>query len=323
MKKILLCLSLLLMLSGCVVHGSSLRPLDALKKQSQKAFDAVVYQQASAAMENTQNSSYSIKVEQTSGPLMTLLVDENQQVNQMIVHGQGYTQWIQIFDDRILCLTGDDGHVQAQLLENLNGYGDMETIVQCALNPVSLVQGRHLQRTSGAEVGSSQIATDNIDFWMKVSNENTLSQVKLYFSNLPMMTLYYSLELPLFPIISKKDYPLYRDIIKIDESILVEHGFELIEGQYVRQKDKKTETLMFDADRLDYIISDKKHSIHLVYDELIVKGMHTALDEPAYCEVNFTSGAIEDSELSCSEEVMNEMMDSFEQLKNEFKNDLE
>ena len=51
--------------------------------------------------------------------------------------------------------------------------------------------------------------------------------------------------------------------------------------------------------------------------------MHTALDEHAYCEVNFTSGAIEDSELNCSEEVMNEMMDSFEQLKNEFKNDLE
>ena len=41
MKKILLCLSLLLMLSGCAVHGSSLKPLNALKKQSQKAFDAI------------------------------------------------------------------------------------------------------------------------------------------------------------------------------------------------------------------------------------------------------------------------------------------
>ena len=318
MKHILVFV-ILMFLSGCVVQGSSVNPLNAFEIQSKKAVDSVIYRQAQDALNQLQKTPFSVKVELTSGPVMTLLVSETQEVTQFMVHGQGYTQWIQLFDDRILCLTGDDGHVEAQILDDLSSYGDMETIIRCAVDPVSLVEGRHFQRTSGAEEGSVQIATDNIDFWMKVDEEKMLSQVKLYFSDLPMMTLYYSEEVPLFPTINKMDYPLYTDLMDITEGILVEHGFVWDENKYVRQNAGSTEIMMLSDRRLDYTITDDQHAIHLVYDGLILKGVTTSVDQTNYCEVDFTQNLTEENELKCTSKEIKEMNDFFESLIKEFE----
>ncbi len=317
--KCILIFFMLLFLSGCVVHGSSVNPLNAFEIQGQKAVDHVIYQQAQDALNHLHGTSYSVKVELTSGPVMTLLVSESQEVTQFMVHGQGYTQWVQLFDDRILCLTGDNGHVEAQILDDLSSYGDMETIIRCVVDPVSLVEGRHFQRTSGAEEGSVQIATDNIDFWMKVNEQKIISQVKLYFSDFPMMTLYYSEEIPLFPTINKSDYPLYSDLMEISEEILVEHDFAWNEDKYVRQKDDSTEIMMLNGTRLDYTMNDDQRTIHLVYDGLILKGVYTSVNKPDYCEVDFTQNLTEENELNCTSDEMKEMNDLFESLIKEFE----
>lgn len=316
--KLILILIMLLSLSGCVVQGSSVNPLNVVEIQGQHAVDTIIYHQAQKSFNNLQENPYSIKVELTSGPVMTLLVSENQEVTQFMVHGQGYTQWIQLFDDRILCLTGADGHVEAEILENLSVYGDMETIIRCAVDPVSLVEGRHFQRTSGAEAGSVQIATDNIDFWMKVTDQNKLSQVKLYFSDLPMMTLYYSEDVPLFPTIKKTDYPLYTDLMEINEEILAEHGFVWDEHQYVRLSEKLDETLLFNDDSLSYTLENEKYIIHLNYEGLVLKGAYTSSDETFACEVILNQNNMNENE-QCTANEIKTMKDLFESLSKEFE----
>ena len=315
MKKILFCLCLLIC-SGCAVHHSSIHPLNTFQTLSQNVVDTMIYQQADEALKNLQHNPYSVKVELTSGPVMTLLVS-NQEVTQLMVHGQGYTQWIQIFDDRILCLTGDDGHVEAELLDDLSAYGDMETIIRCALDPVSLVAGRHFQRTSGAEEGSAQIATDNIDFWMKVSSKNLISQVKLYFSDLPMMTLYYSEEVPLFPTFNKTDYPLYSDIMDINEDVLIKNGFEMLNDQYIRSTEKMIETITFNDDSFDYTIENEKYMIYLNYDELVLKGKYVLVDQSIGCEVILNQS--DETAEGCTDDAVKTMKDSFEKLRKEFE----
>ena len=151
---------------------------------------------------------------------------------------------------------------------------------------------------------------------MKVSSQNLISQVKLYFSDLPMMTLYYSEELPLFPTFNKTDYPLYTDMMEINDAALTEHGFEWMDNQYVRSTDKMVETLTFNEDSFDYTLENTEYAIHLKYEELVLKGSYVSLDEAVACEVILNQS--DDNTAECTDEIK-VLKDSFEKLRKEFE----
>ncbi len=318
MKKGIAAAVLVMLLSGCAYHGAAVNEFNGRKIQVRRAVDSLVYAQAHSAMENRLNKPYAVQIEQTSGPVMTLLCEEGR-IDKLIVHEQGHTKWIQMFDDRILCLTGDDGNVHAELLGNLETLGDIKTIIECASDPVSLVQSRSFQKTSGAEEGSLQIATDNIDFWMKVSPDQKMEQVRLYFSDLPMMTMSYVNELPLFPPVDKNDYPAYFDVLNINEEKLIDLGYELQQDNYVKQNEHDLVELSFDDFRLDYTIHSQKHTVRLIYNNLILTGIHTDNETHEYCEVILAGERELSEEIRCDAAKEKECIELFEQLKEEFK----
>lgn len=318
MKKGRILLALLLLLCGCSYHGAAVNEHNGRRNQVQRAVNALIYTEAYSAMENRLDQPYAVQIEQSSGPVMTLLF-ENGTMDQLIVHESGHTKWIQIFDDRMLCLTGDDGVVHAELLDSLASFGDVETIVRCASNPVSLVKDRSFQKTSGAEEGSLQIATDNIDFWMKIAADQKLEQVRLYFSDLPMMTMTYSNELPLFPPVEKEEYPAYFDVLNIHEEALKKLGFEFQQDKYVKTDDQESIELVIDDLRMDYAVKSQKHTMRLIYDNLVLTGIHTDNETHETCEVILAGDKESLEEIRCDVQREKECIDLFEQLKKDFK----
>ena len=307
-----------LLLCGCAAEGAALDEWNGKKEQLNQAADTLVFQEAMSYQNQTVGSSYAVQVEQTSGPVLTLL-SEHGVIDKLIVHEDNHTKWIQIFDDRILCLTGDDGNIQAELLHDLSSFGDFETIVKCASDPVSLTSGRSFQKVAGAEEGSLQIATDNIDFWMKVSAEKKMEQVRLYFSDLPMMTLTYTNELPLFPNVDLNDYPAYFDVMNLSEENLMKNGYELTDGIYTKKDEEYIQEIVLSDFRLDYALKEEKHTIRLVYDNLTLMGIHTANETYEYCEVVLSGEREISDEIRCDAEKEQECIELFEQLKEDFK----
>ncbi len=318
MRKWLAGAAVAFLLSGCVSEGAELDELSGKKELLKQAADTLIYQEAFSYQNQTLSTSYAVQVEQTSGPVLTLLSEQGV-IDKLIVHEDNHTKWIQIFDDRILCLTGDDGSVQAELLHDLSSFGDFKTIVSCASDPVSLASGRSFQKVAGAEEGSLQIATDNIDFWMKVSAEKKMEQVRLYFSDLPMMTLTYSTELPLFPNVDPADYPAYFDLMNVNEENLLKNGYEFADGIYIKQDEQNVQEITLSDFRLDYSMKEEKHTIRLVYDNLTLMGIHTENETHEYCEVVLSGEREISDDLRCDAEKEQECIDLFEQLKNEFK----
>ncbi len=318
MKKGIAAAALVMLLSGCAYHGAAVNEFNGRKRQVQRAVNELIYTEAYSAMENRLNHPYAVRIEQTSGPAMTLLF-ENDTMDKLVVHEQGHTKWIQIFDDRILCLTGDDGSVHAELLGTLTSFGDIETITECASNPVSLVQERDFQKTSGAEEGSLQIATDNIDFWMKVTPDHKLEQVRLYFSDLPMMTMSYSNELPLFPPVEKDEYPAYFDVFNINEEALKNLGFEFQQDKYVKQNEKESIELAMDDFRMDYVVNSQEHTMRLIYDNLVLTLLHTDNKTHDTCEVLLGGHRELSDEIRCDAVKEKECIDLYNQLKKDFK----
>ena len=234
-----------------------------------------------------------------------------------MIHGAGYTQWIQLFDDRILCLTGNDGHVTAELKNDLFEQSDLKVMIDCALHPVELVENRSFQRVSGAEEGSLQIATDNIDYWMKVSSEGVMDQVRLYFSDLPMMTLTYSNEMPAFPAVTKQDYPTYKEFLYINDEVLRDSGFD--DGKRVLNDSE--EIITYDPDEffLDYQFTDDETSMQLIFNEFVLRGFYTDHKAGTFCEVVLIGDEPQDDEIACNAKETAMLQKLFEKIKDEFK----
>lgn len=317
MKKTGMYLLILFLLCGCISQGSCIDVSNGIHQMALKTVDHMIYLQAKEAMEARCLDDYSVLVESVSGSVMTFLKEKDHDVHQLMIHGAGYTQWIQLFDDRILCLTGNDGHVTAELKNDLFEQSDLKVMIDCALHPVELVENRSFQRVSGAEEGSLQIATDNIDYWMKVSSEGVMDQVRLYFSDLPMMTLTYSNEMPAFPAVTKQDYPTYKEFLYINDEVLRDSGFD--DGKRVLNDSE--EIITYDPDEffLDYQFTDDETSMQLIFNEFVLRGFYTDHKAGTFCEVVLIGDEPQDDEIACNAKETAMLQKLFEKIKDEFK----
>ena len=318
MKKIGIFMIILFLLSGCISQGGAVSIHQAVSLQGKHVIDQMIYLQAQQAMNARMEEDYSVYIEPVSGTSMTLIMKKDEELNQMILHESGYTQWIQILDDRILCLTKSDDSVVVEMKNDLLSDQELLTMIECAENPVELVQNRSFQRVSGAEEGSLQIATDNIDYWMKVSSDQKMDQVRLYFSDLPMMTLTYSNEIPAFPELLKEDYPTYKEMLNLSVDTMKEKGFD---ENGTRASESKTEILSIsEKDYLmNYTVEDADSVIQLIYNELTLKGVYTEKETGAFCEVVLFGNDQKDDDLICGIDSITKLQKVLDELKDEFK----
>lgn len=318
MKKIGIFMMILFLLSGCISHGGAVSIHQAVSLQGQHVLDQMIYLQAQQAMNARMEEDYSVYIEPVSGTSMTLIMKKDEELNQMILHESGYTQWIQILDDRILSLTKSNDSAVVEMKNDLLSDQELLTMIECAENPVHLVQNRSFQRVAGAEEGSLQIATDNIDYWMKVSSDQKMDQVRLYFSDLPMMTLTYSNEIPAFPELLKEDYPTYKEILNISVDTMKEKGFD---ENGTRTSESKTEILSISEEEylMNYTVEDTDSMIQLIYNELTLKGVYTEKETGTFCEVVLLGDEQKNDDLICGIDSITKLQKVLDELKDEFK----